>query len=57
MINMFLSNNLSSGDINSSNLPCLTMEFYKIIIFCPLSVYNIIHLKHGQFLWTPNIAS
>ena len=25
MIYMFLSNNPSSGDINSSNLPCLTL--------------------------------
>ena len=27
MIYMFLSNNLSSGDINSSNLPCCTLDF------------------------------
>ena len=26
MIYMFLSNNPSSGDINSSNLPCLLIE-------------------------------
>ena len=31
MIYMFLSNNPSSGDINSSNLPCL---IFKVIALC-----------------------
>ena len=30
MIYMFLSNNPSSGDINSSNLPCLNQLFQKL---------------------------
>ena len=35
MIYMFLSNNPSSGDINSSNLSCFTgMEHGAQIIFC-----------------------
>ena len=31
MIYMFLSNNPSSGDINSSNLSCFLMDFPKQI--------------------------
>ena len=44
----------------------LTIQFYKGIIviswsfsynsFVKLSLYNIIHLYHGPFLWIPNIA-
>ena len=38
MIYMFLSNNPSSGDINSSNLPC----FIKNMIFCMLEVIQVL---------------
>ena len=33
MIYMFLSNNPSSGDINSSNLPCLILGFFVAVNF------------------------
>ena len=33
MIYMFLSNNPSSGDINSSNLPCLSKFFQSVLIW------------------------
>ena len=41
MIYMFLSNNPSSGDINSSNLPCL--DSFGIKIF--MVKQNIFHHK------------
>ena len=44
--------------------PKYSMEFYKGIIersfsynsFVKLSLYNVTHLSHCLFLWTPNIA-
>ena len=36
MIYMFLSNNPSSGDINSSNLPCFVVEY--VVSFLVLQV-------------------
>ena len=43
MIYMFLSNNLSSGDINSSNLPC-----YLCFMFVMLSCRQF-----TAVLWSP----
>ena len=47
MIYMFLSNNPSSGDINSSNLSCFYLNFANMILYlfyvlqqCDLSRYE-----------------
>ena len=48
MIYMFLSNNPSSGDINSSNLSCLYIvwlfKHYRALLLIP-DVYNHKHVK------------
>ena len=43
MIYMFLSNNPSSGDINSSNLPCYSCVRLSITKLCLL--YNLIIVR------------
>ena len=45
MIYMFLSNNPSSGDINSSNLPCLYLVVTKILFYTFYEYNSIMNRK------------
>ena len=48
MIYMFLSNNTSSGDINSSNLSCINLHLQIVYLQLHLSVFAF--LGGGQLL-------
>ena len=43
----FLSNNPSSGDINSSNLPCLLLQLYMLLRCFKL---NCLLFKHIEII-------
>ena len=49
MIYMFLSNNPSSGDINSSNLSCLNLRLF-LYFMSPRGKFYIFHLYFHYFL-------
>ena len=59
MIYMFLSNNPSSGDINSSNLPCyflatLTSDLVLIVIVS--GAYLLYYLRRESKIWCMNAS-
>ena len=55
MIYMFLSNNPSSGDINSSNLSCFIWPYVQCSLSGSLEIVNILLLSLFSFVYVSKI--